>query len=95
MLPEYDTVWVLVAILTPGVIVQGASRILFGELSSMDVPRAMTTIGVSSALASLAYIPLCSAYGTIGAAVGSTTLYIAQSLLVAAIFRHEVRRVGR
>lgn len=81
-LPTYHDSFRLIAILLPGVVLQGAARILFSQITSMGARRAAITIGLASFGLCLLYFPFCARWGATGAALASSLIYILQAIVV-------------
>lgn len=82
ILPEFEGATILILILLPGVVIQGYARIVLSHLSTRDDPRPVMWIGVTSALLGLLYIPFVAVGGEIGAALGSTSVYVLQTFVI-------------
>lgn len=82
ILPEYTAALPLVLLLLPGVVLQGASRIVLSTIVAQGARRAALSVGIISATLSLLYIPFCFIWGTTGAAIGSTIVYCIQTVAV-------------
>jgi O-antigen/teichoic acid export membrane protein len=82
LLPRYAAAVPLIFILLPGVITQGAARIAFSTLVSSGARKPAFSVGLISLAMCSIYIPFCALWGTTGAALGSTTIYIAQAIVV-------------
>ena len=81
-LPEFGQTPLLIALLVPGTVVQGIARIGLSSLIARSDQRASMTVGIGSALLSLAYFPAILIGGAIGAAAASSLIYCAQAVLV-------------
>jgi O-antigen/teichoic acid export membrane protein len=86
-LPHYHDAFRLIAILLPGVVVQGGARILYSQITSVGASRAAVTIGLASFALCLLYFPFCARWGATGAALASSLIYILQAIVVVACAR--------
>jgi len=93
-LPLYVDAVPLIFILLPGVIVQGAARIMFSAMVAGGARRPAVLVGLISVALCLAYVPLCALWGITGAAVASTTIYVVQAIVVLRISRSQDRVVS-
>jgi O-antigen/teichoic acid export membrane protein len=82
LLTGYSDAVLLIAILLPGVVIQGAARILFAHIMSVGARREGVVVGVASLALSALYVPFCAEWGIRGAAVASTFIYVLQALVV-------------
>lgn len=87
VLPEYAAALPLILLLLPGVVLQGASRIVLSTIVAQGARRAALSVGIISATLSLLYVPFCFIWGATGAAVGSTIVYCVQTVTVFSIRR--------
>ena len=95
LLPAYRDAIPLIAILIPGVIVQGGARILLAHLAANGSRRETMQIGAASFILSLLYVPLCDIWQSTGAAVASTIIYVVHGAVVAHLFRRQYSRTGK
>jgi O-antigen/teichoic acid export membrane protein len=91
LLPRYAEAVPLIFILLPGVIIQGAARIAFSTLVSTGASRPAILVGLISVALCVIYLPFCYRWGVTGAALASTTIYIAQATVVFMIVRRADR----
>ena len=94
VLPQYDGLPILVAILLPGVLAQGQARIALARVTTNGNASAARAIGVTSAGLAILYIPFISTGGALGAALGSSVLYILQTAFVFLLLRRRRTRTS-
>jgi len=87
ILPDYEGLPILVAILLPGVLAQGQARLALARFTTNGDARAASAVGVSSAVLAIGYVPFIASGATVGAALGSSVLYITQTVIVLFISR--------
>jgi len=92
-LPEYRSAITLIALILPGAIIQGYSRITLSSLTAQSAQSATLRVGICSALLAILYIPAAIIAGVTGAAIASSLIYILQAAVVLQITRtHERSR---
>lgn len=91
VLPEFDGAVVLVAVLLPGVIVQGSARVALAKILGRRPGIRERVIGALAALSALVYIPAAIIGGALGVAIASSVLYCALGSVVIAVNRRESR----
>lgn len=92
MLHGYKAVPMLVLILLPGTVIQGAARIGLTTLVAREQTGAVVLIGVVSASLAALYVPFVWVAGAYGAAIASTMIYLIQTLVVTAVSNRLVSR---
>lgn len=91
VLPSYTPSIVLIFMLLPGVLVQGASRVAISSITATGARRAPVLIGLTSAALSLLYVPFAIVAGARGVAVGSSVLYFVQGTIVLVLYRRGMK----
>jgi O-antigen/teichoic acid export membrane protein len=90
-LPKFADARVLVLVLLPGVLVQGAARVALGSMLGREPSRRAIMIGIASAAAAAAYVPAAMAGGAMAVAVVSSILYCLLGAAVITADRLDVR----
>lgn len=94
VLHGYGKVPLLVLILLPGTVVQGAARIGLTTLVGRERNSSVVYIGVVSAVLALLYIPMIWVAGAYGAAIASTAIYVVQTIFVIRVIQRLSSRAG-
>ena len=86
LFPSYVPSVILIYVLIPGVIVQGASRVAISSITATGARQAPALVGLASGMLAFFYVPFAIAAGALGVAVGSSLLYFVQGVLVFGLY---------